>query len=182
MAAKIKYFILSTELMIEMIREALIKKKSVIVSTWIDSILNTYPSESAGFLKSQKNQFSNPIGYTVSVNAEKIFDEIINDRDLNKIKLLLDDIVKMRAVQDFSPSRAVGFVLLLKKLIHDLLGESLKNQIMLEEFLNIESFIDRAALIAFDSYMESREKIYSIRLNEIKSKSFKVPLPPGITN
>lgn len=168
--------------MIEMIREALIKKKSAIVGNWTDSILNTYPSESAGFLKSQKNQFSNPIGFTISVNAEKIFDEILNDRDLNKIKLLLDDIVKMRAVQDFSPSQAVSFVLLLKKLIHDELGESIKNHLILEEFLNLESFIDRVALIAFDSYMESREKIYSIRLNEIKSKFYKAPIQPGVTN
>ncbi|MGD8306953.1 MAG: RsbRD N-terminal domain-containing protein [Ignavibacteria bacterium] len=161
--------------MIVMIREALINKKSVIVEKWIDAILGTYPSVAFDFFKTKKNQFSNPVGYTISGNAEKIFNEIINDRNPDKIKLLLDDIVKMRAVQNLPPSKAVGFVLLLKKLIHDELAESIKDQTVLDEFLNLESFIDRVALIAFDSFMESREKLFNIRVNEIKSKSFKFP-------
>jgi len=165
--------------MIMMIREALISKKTTIVGKWIESILNSYPPESADFLKSKKNQFSNPIGFTISNNAEKIFDEIINKRDEAKIKLFVDEIIRMRAVQNFSPSQAVGFILLLKKLIHDEIEKNLRNRNVLEEFLNLESFIDRVALIAFDSFMESREKVYRIRINEIKSRSFKVPSVPN---
>ena len=105
-----------------MIREALISKKTKIAGKWVESILDSYPPESADFLKSKKNQFSNPIGFTITDNAEKIFDAIINERDEAEIKLFVNEIIRMRAVQNFTPSQAVGFILLLKKLIHDEIG------------------------------------------------------------
>ena len=102
-----------------MITEILNNKKEAIVRKWIDLILNSYPAEAANFLKLKKNQFDNPIGHTITINAEKIFDELINDCDLEKIKFLLDEIIKIRAVQSFSPSQALGFLFDLKKTIRD---------------------------------------------------------------
>ena len=64
-----------------MLKEILNKKKSLIVHNWTELVFNSYPAESVHFLSSKKNQFSNPIGYTVTANAEKIFDELINDCD-----------------------------------------------------------------------------------------------------
>ncbi|MEJ2506824.1 MAG: hypothetical protein P8Y81_11250 [Ignavibacteriaceae bacterium] len=41
------------------------------------------------------------------------------------------------------------------------------------EFSKLESTIDRIALIAFDLYMEAKEKVFKIRVNEIKAGSFR---------
>ena len=161
-----------------MINELLNKKKSAIVRNWIELILNSYPAEAANFLKLKKNQFSNPIGYTITTNAEKIFDELINERDFENIKLLLDEIIKIRAVQSFSPSQAVGFILDLKKAIRDELKVELSEKTISDELLNFELFIDQVVLLGFDLYMESREKVFKIRVNEIRSKSFKA-IDPG---
>jgi hypothetical protein len=161
-----------------MIIELLNKKKNAIVSNWIELILNSYPAEAANFLKLKKNQFGNPIGHTITTNAEKIFSELINKRDFENIKTLLDEIIKIRAVQSFSPSHAVGFILDLKKAIRDELKIELNEKDISDDLLNFELLIDQVVLLGFDLYMESREKVFKIRVNEIRSKSFKA-IDPG---
>ena len=161
-----------------MINELLNKKKQAIVNNWVETILNSYPAEAGNFLKLKKNQFSNPIGYTITTNAEKIFDELINSRDFEIIKSLLDEIIKIRAVQSFSPSQAVGFVLDLKKAIRDELKVELVEKAISDELLNFELLIDQVMLLGFDLYMEAREKVFKIRVNEIKSRSYKAIDPP----
>ena len=41
-------------------------KKSVILERWFDAILETYPTDSSGFLKKQSDRFANPVGHTIS--------------------------------------------------------------------------------------------------------------------
>jgi hypothetical protein len=156
-----------------MLREILNKKKSLIVHNWTELIFNSYPAEAVNFLSSKKNQFSNPIGYTVTTNAEKIFDELINDCDFERIKLLLDDIIKIRAVQNFPPSQAVYFLLDLKKAIRDECKTELLDKSVSDELSNFELLIDKLLIIGFELYMEAREKVFKIRVNEIKSRSIK---------
>ena len=104
-------------------------------------------------------------------NAEVIFNEFIAKTNFEKISSALNDIIKIRAIQDFSPSKAVAFVLLLKKIIYDELEDDLKDKDIFYEFLRMESIIDRIALMAFDLYMDCREKVNQIRINQIKSGS-----------
>jgi len=153
-----------------MLYELLIKYKSSIVSKWIKLIIDSYSIESSKFFNMEKNQFSNPVGSTISTNVEKIFNEIVGDKDFEKTTLLLTDIIKMRAIQDFSPSEAVGFIFLLKKVIREELNEEINQEKILGEFAELEFEIDRVALIAFDLYMESREKVFQIRMKETKYK------------
>lgn len=154
-----------------MFKELLVAKKSVIVQKWIEQVLKTYSSETSNFLKLEKNQFSNPVGFTIRSNAEVIFNEFIAETNFEKISSALNDIIKIRAIQDFSPSKAVAFVLLLKKIIYDELEDDLKDKDIFYEFLRMESIIDRIALMAFDLYMDCREKVNQIRINQIKSGS-----------
>ena len=156
-----------------MLREILNKKKASIVHNWTELIFNSYPAEAVNFLSTKKNQFSNPIGYTVTTNAEKIFDELINDCDFERIKLLLDDIIKIRAVQSFPPSQAVYFLLDLKKAIRDECKAELLDKSVSDELSNFELLIDKLLIIGFELYMEAREKVFKIRVNEIKSRSIK---------
>ena len=126
-----------------MIKELLAQKKVSIVNKWTGLILNTYSEETLKFLKSQKNQFSNPVGNIISNNAEMIFDEIVSGGSIEKINSLLIDIIKIRAVQDFTPSEAVSFVYLLRKVICEELKESLKDKNCREEYSVFEEKIDK---------------------------------------
>ena len=162
-----------------MLCELLLKNKSSIVSKWIKQILDSYSIESSKFFSQEKNQFCNPVGSTISTNAASIFDEIVGNKDFEKITLLLTDFIKIRAIQDFSPSEAVGFVFLLKEVIREELSKELNQEKMLDEMVKLEFVIDKTALIAFDLYMQSREKVFQIRMNEATYKLQKVGNPVG---
>jgi len=157
-----------------MIKELIINKKSAIINNWIQSIYETYPSETSNFLRDQKNRFSNPVGHAIADCAEKILNQLIEDFDIQKIKVVLQDLIKIRAVQDFLPSQAVAFIFLLKNSILSELKAEIKNEDIFREFLLIASQIDITAMAAFDTYMEAREKLFQIRLNEIKSRSLNI--------
>ena len=153
-----------------MLRKLLSENKSLIVNAWTQLIIESYASETSKFLKLEKDQFNNPVGHIITKNAEAIFDEIIKEENTGEIISLLDDIVKIRAVQDFPPSIAVNFIYLLKKVIKDKLADEMKDKNLLNEYLDFDLVIDQAALTAFNLYMNAREKIFSIRVNELKSK------------
>ena len=162
-----------------MLCELLLKNKSSIVRKWIKLILDSYSIESSKFFDREKNQFSNPVGSTISTNAESIFDEICGGRDFEKITLLLTDFIKIRAIQDFTPSEAVGFVFLLKEVIREELSKELNQEKMSDEMVKLEFVIDKTALIAFDLYMQSREKVFQIRMSEANYKLQKAGNPVG---
>jgi hypothetical protein len=153
-----------------MLKDLLTSKKSSIVDNWVQLIVETYPSKTSSFLKSQKDRFSNPVGYTISDSAGKIFEGIINQNDIEKVKASLFDLIKIRAVQNFSPSEATGFIFFLKDVIRKELEQEVIEGNVLSELIDIESYIDNVGLAAFDVYMDAREKLFNIRISEVKSQ------------
>jgi hypothetical protein len=57
----------------------------------------------------------------------------------------------------------------LKKAIREVLESAIQEKPVLEEWLEFQSRIDQLALLAFDIYMECREKICEIRVNEARA-------------
>ena len=160
-----------------MIKELLTEKKLSIVSKWTDRILKTYSEETLKFLKADRNQFSNPVGNIIRNNADCIYDEIISDNNPEKLRSLLADIIRIRALQDFTPSEAIGFVYILKIVICQELKEFASDKKFLNEFYEVNERIDRIALLAFDIYMECKEKVHRLRINEIRYNLSKVVDP-----
>ncbi len=156
------------------------KKKLLLADKWVNLIFDTYSKETSRFLKVQTNQFSNPVGHTVNTAANLLLDELTGSLNPGTVKPLLIDLIKIRAVQDFSPSKATGFIFLLKKVIREVFKEELYDKEYSDELFVLDSKIDQLALIAFDLYQECRETIYKIRLNEIKSGSVNVFAEAGI--
>ncbi|MBC8176181.1 MAG: RsbRD N-terminal domain-containing protein [Desulfobacteraceae bacterium] len=143
----------------------LAEKKSKIIKKWRDAVIKSYPEDSQGFLKREKSQFANPVGLTISTEIETLYDEIISGDNTEKISSCLDSIIRIRAVQDFKPSRAVAFVFQLKQIIKEELGSGHS-----DEMLILDNRIDEIALLAFDIYSACRQKISEIRVNEVKSQ------------
>lgn len=81
--------------------------------------------------------------------------------DRDTASLALTDILSVRAVQDFTPSEAVRFIPALKEIVREIAGE--------ETTAPVEARIDELLLLAFDIYMERREKIFGLRVRELKS-------------
>ncbi len=150
------------------------EKKEIVLKKWFDKIAASYPVNAPSFLKNQKNQFANPVGYTIEETIEAVLDVLINEGTDKKAQEFLDRFVQVRAVQDFTPSRAVDFLFMLKQLMKDELKDELQEKGMYEEFLLMESRIDRMVLASFESYLKYREKIYELRVNEFKNMAFRL--------
>ena len=121
----------------------LIEKKKAIVQKWIDQVLDTYASP--GFFKKQKDRFANPIGATISDGLEKLYDILLEDTDLSSASAPLEDIVKIRAVQDFTPSQAVSFIYVFKTIVREELARA-KDKAQFQESLSVlEARIDALA-------------------------------------
>jgi len=101
------------------LKNLLIKKKAVILKRWCDMILETYPPDAAEFFKQEGNRFANPVGYTLLREIEPFYRELLEELDAEKISPFLDRIIRIRAIQDFSPSEIVAFVYFLKKVIRE---------------------------------------------------------------
>lgn len=150
------------------------QKRSTILEKWIDRVVQTYSPDSTQFIGQQKDQFSNPLGHAISGSIESVYDQLLSSMDNERLLSALDGLVRIRSVQDFSPSQAVAFVFQLKRVIREELANEIQTDSLHEELSGIESRIDRIALLAFEKYMECREKLHDIRINEIKRRSIRL--------
>ena len=153
------------------LKSILKQQKQVILQSWIDMILSSYSDDAAKFMKSQKDKFQNPVGQTISENIETLFDQLVDKYDSEKVYSALDNILKIRAVQDCSPSQAVFFIFQLKNIIAEHIDDLLKQKKILREFRDFEQKIDQLALLTFDVYAICRENLFRIRLKEVKKWS-----------
>ncbi len=155
-------------------RKILIEKKSAILERWRKLLLDTYSPDAASFYGSVKDRFANPVGSVFSDATQKLFDLLLNESDPERICACLEEMIKIRAVQDFSPSRAVGFVILLKQAVLDVLNEQNKEVDVLHQFIKFGALIDQVSLFAFDIYVSCRERVYQLRVNEVKRRVSRV--------
>ena len=132
--------------------------------------LETYPSDTLRFMKKQKDRFANPVGYTISKEIENIYEELLQGIDAERVSPILERIIRIRAIQDFTPSQAVSFIFLLKRVIQKELKTEIRENRLSDEVLIFESRIDDLALLGFDIYSKCREKIYELRANEAKNQ------------
>jgi hypothetical protein len=156
------------------LNDLLSEKKASIIQKWFDAIIENYPEDSSHFLKKQKDRFLNPVGNTISRNIEGLFDQILHDAESEQIYPFLDDIIKIHAVQNFSPSKAVSFMPLLKPVVRDELGSAITGHTLSAELRSFEAQIDNLTFLSFDIYMKCRERIFELRVNEIKTMTFRL--------
>ena len=152
------------------LEEVLLKKKTAVLKRWFNLIAQTYPDGGAGLPKN-KDRFANPVGYVISSSIADLYDALLQgDLNSDRVSSSLNDIIKVRAVQDFPPSQATAFVFLLKKAVRAELEGEIREARDFEELSIFESKIDDLGLRAFDIYIDCREKVYQVKVNEMKAE------------
>jgi hypothetical protein len=146
------------------------RKKEAILDTWFQSVATSYPAETSRFLGTQKNPFANPLGHTLRQGLKGLLECLLEESDLTEAVPHLDDIVRIRAVQEFSPSKAVSFIFSLKTILRETGGEAGKRSLP-EHVAEVEARIDDMALAAFDIYISCRETLFNIKVKEIKEQA-----------
>ncbi len=153
------------------LRDLLIKRKDDIVKEWFDLVLEAYPDESKDFFRKQQNRFANPMGHNIREGISGLYDVIVDHGcDSEKAAPFLDQIIRIRAIQEFPPSVALAFVLEFKELVRR--EVSAGHEELSEEVNKLEQNLDKLALQAFDVYMGCRERIFELRVNELRNLMF----------
>ena len=159
----------------------LAQKKAAILGRWLTMIYDSYPPETAIFLRKEKNHFDNPMGYRISEGLEGLYGALLQELEREQVLTCLDEIIRIRALQDFAPSQALAFIFLLKNVIRQELAEEIQKENLAAEILDLESRIDGLALLGFDIYTKRREKIYEIKADEAKRRVSGLMRKTGLT-
>ena len=156
--------------------KTLISQKKNILEKWFEATINTYPQETAKILNKSKNKFDNPVGIATHESLEGVIDMLLEsmvqspDIDINEesIEQALDSVIRIRAVQNFSASEAVGFVFELKDIVQNIVGKDI-------ELLSDRKFdrkVDQIALAAFNRFLKCRESIFLLKATEAKKITY----------
>jgi hypothetical protein len=160
----------------------LTEKKSAILGRWLTTIFESYPPETAIFLRKEQNRFDNPVGYRVSEGLEGLYHALIQDFERERVLTFLDEIIRIRALQNFSPSQALAFIFLLKNVIRAELAEEIRKEDLGAEVLELESRIDGLALLGFDVYTKRQGKLCEIKVSEMKRRISGLMRKSGISD
>lgn len=138
--------------------------KQGIAEQWLSLTLDTYQEHTARFLLCEKDPFRNPVGCALKEGLPILLDELLGGMNAASLAPALEGIIRIRAVQDFTPSQAVGFLFLLKGILRR------ESKALPEALAALEDRIDELALLGFDLFMKCRERIYQVKADEGRRK------------
>jgi hypothetical protein len=148
-------------------------QREAILEAWLARTADTYPPQAAQLLRQQRDPFRNPVGQVLREGLPALLDVLLGEGDLAAATPALDRVVRLRAVQDFTPGEAVGFLFLLKGVIREVLGAWGGHAgAPTGPIEGLEDRIDRLVLLGFDRYAACREQMAEIRVNEARRRLF----------
>ena len=156
--------------MAQLLINMLLTRKKEIHEKWVNLIFDDYQSEGAKFFREHKDPFINPVGGIISKDTMVLYDQLLGTMDTAAINQSLDNIIKIRAIQELSPVEAVAFLYQLKEVIIGELDDGDFVKATTADLIEIFDRIDRLTKIAFEIYMNNREKINQIRIHEMKKR------------
>jgi hypothetical protein len=127
---------------------ALEKNRAKIVDLWFDATIRTYPD--------------NPVGSATHKSLEDTFSCIFEPMDSDALEAALDPVIRIRAVQSFTPAQAVGFVFELKSIVKTVMSTPQDD--------TFDRKVDQIGLAAFNRFMKCREEIFLLKANEAKRR------------
>ncbi|BBO68263.1 hypothetical protein DSCA_21930 [Desulfosarcina alkanivorans] len=150
--------------------QSLAAKKQEILKSWFQTTVDSYPADTARFLKGQKDPFANPVGKATYQSLDALLDALATGAGRDAMASALDPILRIRAVQTFTPSMATSFVFSLKQIIRKHLPGRGSDADL--DMGGLDRQIDEMAMAAFDIYVACREKIYELKATESRNQFF----------
>ena len=147
--------------------EAFRNYEDKIVNLWVDYTLSTY--KASKFFKKERDKFANPVGGNTYEALSKLFKLLAKNADPKEFIAPLDQIMRIRSIQEFTASEAVGPIHAVKHITREILEKDKERRHLLADLYDFEFAVDLAVLAAFDLYMQCREQLYKVRIQEIKS-------------
>jgi hypothetical protein len=152
------------------LEQVLISKKGAIIEAWHHAVMATYAAEARAFLTSEKDPFCNPVGHVLHRTGDALFEIAMTGVERERAEEDLADIVRIRAVQDFSPSQALSFVDAMRQAIRHEVLPVVAEEAGFRHLLRIESRLHEAMLVAVDLYVACKKRIDDIRVKEAQAE------------
>lgn len=150
------------------LKKFLHERKPAILEAWFQSLIKTYPAETRPFLQKKEEAFTNPVGATIYEALAGLITEIIQGKNLGRIRDSLEELIHLQAVQGFSPGQAISFLPTLKQIIRKEVNTANLINAYQGEYDNLAILIDELTMQAFDIYMSCREKIFNLKVKELR--------------
>lgn len=147
--------------------EILAVKQKQILDLWTERTLGTYSAP--GFFKKSLDPFANPVGVQIRNGLTALFELLCDQAEPAAFAGPLDQVIRIRAVQDFTASQAVVPFLELKWVVKEVLAQELQRGTLTAQLNEFDCAVERMALVAFDLYCQCREQLYRNRIQELKS-------------
>jgi hypothetical protein len=144
----------------------LAKDKTSILHRWAGLVFDTYPADTANVLKAGGDRFANPVAYAVTSNLEMVLDGLIAGKEVEALFPCLEEILKIRAVQDFTPDGATSFMAFLKQSIEFEVKPGRKPEGYDADRTELEGKINQLCNACANIYGECRRRINSIKSDE----------------
>lgn len=144
---------------------ALAANTAGILETWLRTTAGSYPAETARHLLDEPDPFRNPVGQAMREGLPVLLDAVLGRVPFEAVAAPLERLIRIRAMQAFTPAQAIGFLL---KLI-PLLRESYSSD---AARIEAEARIHRMTLAAFDLYVSCREQAHTIQLKELRRRTY----------
>ncbi|MFC1769525.1 RsbRD N-terminal domain-containing protein [Nitrospirota bacterium] len=149
------------------LQEFLVEHRAAISEKWFLRVLESYPPETVQVMKRQSDRIANPLGYVLNEMTETVMGALIDCKGREAVAAALYPAIQVRAVQDYKPSEALFPVFILKEVVaRELQGKG--DDTPREAMDEMHVIMDEISQIAFDIYMECRQKLFEVKEDELK--------------
>jgi hypothetical protein len=144
------------------IRSILGERRGAVLERWRELIRAADGRAGTSLPTRGSDPFHDPMGVALHKGTAAILEALLGDGEPEAARPGVDEIVRVRSVQELTPSQALGFVFLLRRALHEAAGDSGDAA----EWRSLDSRIDAISLQAFEAYVACRERVFDIRVRE----------------
>lgn len=144
---------MSSVLIVSVMQELLKKNKDLILRKWI-----AY-GEGPSLSKREPHPLLNPASHIIHTEWQEFYESLSDGNEL--CAAMLQETIRLKAIQQQSPSEALSFIHELRNLIRQTTGNA-------EGMKELEVKLDKVLMESFDLYMKNRELIFKLKMEEYK--------------
>lgn len=152
-------------------RTAPAQMRDLFVQEWLACTLRTYPSQTGRFLSHERDPFRNPVGQMLRVALSALAGELFGSFDRTRVTASLGEVVRLRAVQEFTPAEAVEFVTLARHAVRGL-AETESPRLAPGALDVLDARIDDMVVIAADLFEQCRVELRAIAERATRRRGF----------
>ncbi len=144
--------------------------KDKVLEKWLADFFKHYGIDAQGVSRTVDDRFMNPVGFVVKNATKILFSAVIGEEiEREEVQKQVYELMRIQAIQQLSPAQAHLPFIALKEHLFQLLNSDLNGKENFLEFKTMTDRVDTLMLMAFDVFMQDKEVLYRVRVQELKN-------------